>query len=107
MPSSRGSAPVAKPTWPEWVLREIYKVETAPLKEPKIGKVKNLFRAVALFAEWFETNHRRAQMRKRLPEPTSGPCRKLHAPVPGVSVGGWLACGLKWTRTAGPLEPIS
>ena len=89
---------VAKPTWPEWVLREIYKVETAPLKEPKIGKVKDLFRAVALFAEWFETNRRRAQMRKRLPEPTSGPCRKLHAPVPGVSVGGRLACGWRGGR---------
>jgi hypothetical protein len=88
----------AKPQWPEWVLREIYKVESAPLKEPKIGKVQDLFRAVALFAEWFETNRRRAQMRKRLPEPTSGPCRKLHGPVPGVSVGGRLACGWRGGR---------
>ena len=77
-------------------MREIYKVETAPLKEPRIGKVKDLFCAVALFAEWFET--RRAQMRKRLPQPASGPCRKLHGPVPGVSVGGWLACGWRGGR---------
>ena len=96
MPSSRGSALVAKPTWPEWVLREIYKVETAPLKEPRIGKVKDLFCAVALFAEWFET--RRAQMRKRLPQPASGPCRKLHGPVPGASVGGRLACAWRGGR---------
>ena len=94
MPSSRGSAPVAKPTWPEWVLREIYKVETAPLKEPKIGKVKDLFRAVALFVEWFETNHRRAQMRKRLPEPRQALAESLTAPSPAPALaGGWHVPG--------------
>jgi hypothetical protein len=86
----------AKPPWPEWVLREIYKVETAPLNKPKVGK--DLFCAVALFAEWFETNRRRAQMRKRLPEPPLGLCRKLNGPVPGASVGGRLACGWRGGR---------
>jgi hypothetical protein len=87
----------ADPAWSRVVLHEIYDVGTEPLKEPKVRSCKELDRAdVQAFAlaEWFETNHRRAQMRKRLPEPTSGPCRKLDGPVPAVSVlGGWLACG--------------
>jgi len=89
--------PGADPSWSRLVLHEIYDVGTALLKEPRVGPCKVLDRAeVQAFAlaEWFETNHRRAQMRKRLPEPTSGPCRKLDGPVPAVSVlGGWLACG--------------
>ena len=86
---------VAKPTWPEDVLREIYKVGTEPLERPKTGK--DLFRTAALLWEWRETNNRRAQMRKKIPEPASGPCRRRKGPVPGVSVGG-RACGWRGGR---------
>jgi hypothetical protein len=92
----------AATAWSYVILHQIYDVGTAPLKEPSVGPCKALPRAdVQAFAlaEWFEVNHRRAQMRKEFPEPVSGPCRKLGGDMsPGVSMPGGLACGWRGGR---------
>jgi hypothetical protein len=95
----------ADPAWSYVILHEKYDVGTAPLKEPRVGPCKVLPRAdVQAFAlaEWWETNHRRAQIRKRPSKPTSGTCRKPDGPVTVFSLvsllGRWSACGWRGGR---------
>jgi hypothetical protein len=89
---------LAKPLWPELVLREIYKVSTEPLEKPNVAHREDLFRSATKFREWFKTNRRREQMRKEFPKPASSPCRKLDGPVAGSMHDGWLACGWRGGR---------